>query len=1266
MPHPPQDLPIPDELTLPQREKARGALESFAVAINALRQRNPTTFLESSQKAMQLFRQADWIPSEIIPLFNTYVSILYKHGHAELAFRECEDWLKRHPHSVQLRETVAKFYFIENRFDLAARHFETIAESYPNSLRTQRRLILVYSSLGAKEKALGAVDHSLKLIGFQPGRLPRIEADEDALLACLQVTHRFYDYKRLADIAPVVLLKRPDDTEALMALGIAERYLGRYDLAIEHLRDYLQVAPKDSANLHAVELHLAIALLKKNQTREAVEVLVPLLTTKPHSSKSYLHLGKALARLGNPQAAEAFLERSRSLAPIETAMRREKEQRSEGQIAPADRLLALSHRLAGNYAEAESVLRKALQFGNPGHRVYLIEHLVETVRANEALQEIKLLANELGADNSDVLGWTAAALVLQGEFEKGADVFETACQRSSEFLRTWSTHLIRVCLAELHDAPRARRVAESVLEFTSEPRAKIFLARAHFAEGNFEEARKILASTAPGTPDWQTEHGALWLARCRTRLGKELEEAGRDLDMLAASASHLPEYHQARAEWLEAYSSGDVPSPREKRPSPKEKRPSPNGDETSPLPARKRAAELDALQKKYRATRQKAARADAGTTRAQLLVETARILYKMGDRDGALREARLAAFAAPRETVAFAILEEWLDQPDEIFEQAHVQRELHALDASRPGAPSPAQIIERLIGISTEQVARDTAITGTATTGELASGSSLIESVQFLDVTATSGIDFHNVCGDNTTKDFIISANGAGVALLDYDLDGDLDIYFVNGSRLEPPHGAGAGSPPPSDALYRNDGELKFTDVTQQAGLTESDWGFGATVGDYDNDGDPDIFVANWGRDRLWKNLGNGTFEDATVAAGTIDPRWGSSCCFVDYDGDGFLDLFVANYLDFDPKAINRRGTDPSCRYRGQQVMCGPAGLPSTPCTLYRNRGDGTFEDVSDRSGIRAVDLTEATYALGVAIVDIDGDDKIDIYVANDGKPNLLFRNQGDGTFEEIGLISGLAVNDDGNAQGGMGVDAVFLGGKKLEDLFVVNYEIDTNTYHANEGGFFSERTTAMGLAAPCFEYLGWSTFFFDCNLDGDLDLFISQGHVLPQADQITASPGWAQPNKLFLNDGNGHFTDASVQAGPGLAIKKSSRGAAYGDLDGDGDADIVINEIDDTPTILENAGKPSHHWLAVRAVGSKSNRSGIGAVVTLELSGGKTLRQRIRSGSSYASSSELVARFGLGNATRVERLSVRWPTGVEEVFAVQGIDRMMEVAESE
>jgi hypothetical protein len=524
----------------------------------------------------------------------------------------------------------------------------------------------------------------------------------------------------------------------------------------------------------------------------------------------------------------------------------------------------------------------------------------------------------------------------------------------------------------------------------------------------------------------------------------------------------------------------------------------------------------------------------------------------------------------------------------------------------------------------------------------------------FVDRTADSGIAFEGVCGGKD-KDYILEVNGGGVALFDADGDQDLDVFLVNGSRFDQDPGTA-----PGDALYRNDGGWKFTDVTAAAGLRESAWGCGAAVADVENDGDLDLYVANFGPDELWLNDGQGKFTAAGVSSGANDPRWGASATFLDYDRDGLIDLFVVNYLEFDRQKVVPRGKD-SCQYKGQQILCGPVGLPPEHCTLYRNLGGARFEDASMKAGIRAA---APGYGLGVVVCDYDADRWPDIYVAADTTENLLYHNRGDGTFEELGMRAGVARNDQAVAQAGMGTDSAFVRNARIEDLFVVNYEDDTNTYYRNDGnGFFTEITHAVGLGTPSFKYLKWGVFFADLDLDADLDVFVAQGHVVPQADNIPSSPGYRQKDKVFLNDGGGKFSDASEACGPGLQVKKSSRGAAAGDLDDDGDLDIVVNEIDDRATVLECTGKPLGRWLAVRLIGTRSNRAGIDAVVRLR-AGGREQARRIKGASSYASHCELAARFGLGSTTTVEELRVDWPSGLTETFPVPGIDRVLVVTE--
>lgn len=535
------------------------------------------------------------------------------------------------------------------------------------------------------------------------------------------------------------------------------------------------------------------------------------------------------------------------------------------------------------------------------------------------------------------------------------------------------------------------------------------------------------------------------------------------------------------------------------------------------------------------------------------------------------------------------------------------------------------------------------------------SGCNRPRGLSFLDRSSDCGIDFENVCGGKE-KDYILEVNGGGVALFDHDNDGDLDVFFVNGSHFDQEPGPGA----PSDRLYRNDGGFKFTEVTDAAGLRESAWGCGVAVADVENDGDLDLYVTNYGPDELWINDGDGTFTASGASSGANDPGWGASATFVDYDRDGLVDLLVVNYLEFGRDKVVRRGKD-SCMYKGQQILCGPVGFPPVHCTLYRNLGGGKLSDVSVKARIRDA---KPGHGLGVVACDYDGDRWPDLYVTADTTENLLYHNLRDGTFEEVGMRAGVARNDTGVAQAGMGVDSAYVRNSLLEDLFVVNYEDDNNTYYRNDGGgFFTEITSAAGLGAPCFKHLGWGAFFADLDLDRDLDLFIAQGHVVPQADQIPSSPGYRQKNKVFLNDKSGKFTDVSEACGPGLQVRKSSRGAAYGDLDGDGDLDIVVNDIDERATILECAGKPAGRWLAVRLVGTRSNRAGIDAEVRLRAEG-KEQAVRVKGASSYASHSELAARFGLGTVSRVEELRVEWPSGIVEAFEVSGVDRVVTVTE--
>ncbi|MBI4160860.1 MAG: CRTAC1 family protein [Acidobacteria bacterium] len=485
----------------------------------------------------------------------------------------------------------------------------------------------------------------------------------------------------------------------------------------------------------------------------------------------------------------------------------------------------------------------------------------------------------------------------------------------------------------------------------------------------------------------------------------------------------------------------------------------------------------------------------------------------------------------------------------------------------------------------------------------------------------------------------------SGAAFVDFDGDGRLDVYLVNGSRL-------GGFPPgrePRDRLYRNLGGGRFQDVTDRAGLGDPEWGHGVSWGDYDNDGDPDLYVTNWGPNRLYRNNGDGTFTDVARAAGVDDRGWGTSSAFADYDNDGDLDLYVANYIRFDPERTPRPGENRFCRYMGLDVMCGPRGLEGETDRLYRNDGNGRFTDITAAAGMH---MEPGYYGLGVVWGDIDADGDLDLYVANDSEPNLLYRNDGDGTFTDVGYASGVALNEAGREQAGMGVDFGDYDNDLDLDLFVTNFSQDTNTLYENlGGGRFADRTSLRNLGASSLPYLGWGTAFFDPDNDGFLDLFIANGHVYSGIDRLGIGTTYPEKNQLFRNLGGRRFAEVTDAAGPGLQVERVSRGAAFGDYDDDGDVDVLVVNVNAPPTLLRNEAANRNAWIRFRLRGTRSNRDGFGAKVLVE-AGGRKYYAEAKSASSILSQNDPRVHFGLGEGVeRVERVEIRWPSGAVQVL---------------
>ena len=528
----------------------------------------------------------------------------------------------------------------------------------------------------------------------------------------------------------------------------------------------------------------------------------------------------------------------------------------------------------------------------------------------------------------------------------------------------------------------------------------------------------------------------------------------------------------------------------------------------------------------------------------------------------------------------------------------------------------------------------------------------------FTDVTAAAGLSRAvNVSGSPADKQFLLEEMGGGVALFDYDNDGWLDIFLVNGSSFDPK----VRDRKPTSYLFHNNGDGTFTDVTRKAGLTHSGWGQGCCVGDYDNDGFDDLFVTYWGRNLLYHNNGDGTFTDVSDKAGVTASGhgWGAGCCFLDYDKDGQLDLFVARYVNFDPEKAPRPGQSTYCNYNDIPVPCGPLGYAGGTNALYRNRGDGTFADVSEPSGIARPRgpasmvfvpsnwRPTGSYGMGATSADVDNDGWPDIYVACDSAPSLLYRNNHDGTFSEIAVPAGCALDANGVALSGMGVGVGDFDADGLLDLVRTNFSEQVPTLYRNYGGAFEDASLKAGLGVNR-KYVGFGVGFFDYDNDGWKDIFMANGHVYSQLAGRKLHLTYRQPKLLYRNTGKGRFVDVSATAGTAITSPNLGRGCAFGDFDNDGDVDIIVNNLDAPPSLLRNDGGNRNNWILIKCVGTKSNRSAIGTRVRVT-SGGRTQIDEVMSGSSYYSQNDFRLHFGLGRAATAELVELAWPSGLKE-----------------
>ncbi len=547
----------------------------------------------------------------------------------------------------------------------------------------------------------------------------------------------------------------------------------------------------------------------------------------------------------------------------------------------------------------------------------------------------------------------------------------------------------------------------------------------------------------------------------------------------------------------------------------------------------------------------------------------------------------------------------------------------------------------------------------------------------FVDVAVQAGLGKAvNVYGGIKTKRTLMDEMGCGVGFLDYDNDGWVDIFMVNATRFEDlPSG-----PPPSNFLFHNNRDGTFTDVTAKAGVVRTGWGQGCCIGDYDNDGFDDLFVTYWGQNVLYHNNGNGTFTDVTEKAGLIQkgsrPRWNVGCCFVDYDRDGSLDLFVADYVNFDPRMAPRPGSSELCTYYGIPVACGPQGLGGGTNILYHNRGDGTFEDVSEAAGVTiprgpleptsvsANWIPVGSYGMSAVAADFDNDGWPDIYVSCDEAPSLLYHNNHDGTFTEIGTAAGCALSEDGVTQGGMGIAVGDYDCDGWLDIVKPNFSDETiSVYHNNGNGTFYDAVYQAGLGAK-MKSVGWGAGICDFDNDGWRDIFICTGHVYPEIAGRRLTVNFADRRILYRNKGQGRFEDVSTKAGPGITQPHTSRGCAFGDFDNDGDVDILVNNMNEAPSLLRNDCQTANNWIKVKCIGTKSNRSAIGARVKVVTRSHSQIDE-VMSGTSYISNNDFRLHFGLGQASKVDLITIRWPSGAEESFSNIDVNRLLYIKEA-